>query len=108
ITLAHISDLHLPFEPQLKGRDRLSKRQLSAWSWRRRGGIHRAEVLDALVADLDAAGPDHIVITGDIVNFALPEEFARAAAWLERLAPAERISLVPGNHDALVPVPASE
>jgi 3',5'-cyclic AMP phosphodiesterase CpdA len=108
ITLAHVSDLHLPFEPKLEPAQRLSKRQLSAWAWRRRRHRQSTEILAALAADLRAADLDHIVITGDLVNFALPEEFARAAAWLQALAPADRISVVPGNHDALVRVAEAE
>ena len=104
VSLAHVSDLHLPFEPALKISQRLSKRQLSAWSWRRRGAIQRPEIVEALAADLRTHAPDHIVVTGDVTNFSLPAEFERAAAWLSALAPIERISLVPGNHDALVPV----
>lgn len=104
VSLAHVSDLHLPFEPALKPAQRLSKRQLSTWSWRRRGAVQRPEILDALAADLRAHAPDHIVVTGDITNFSLPAEFERAEAWLSALAPVDRISLVPGNHDALVPV----
>jgi len=106
--VAHVSDLHLPFEPALAGRQRLSKRQLSVWSWRRRQKIHRPEILAALAADLRAAAPDHIVVTGDLTNFSLPAEFRRAADWLMGLAPPERISVVPGNHDALVPVTEDE
>ena len=108
VSLAHVSDLHLPFEPALKFSQRLSKRQLSAWSWRRRGALQRPEIVDALAADLRTHAADHIVVTGDITNFSLPAEFERAAAWLAALAPVERISLVPGNHDALVPVEASQ
>jgi 3',5'-cyclic AMP phosphodiesterase CpdA len=108
LTLAHLSDLHLPFVPELSLRQRLSKRQLSGWAWRRRGAVHRVEILDALVADLRTLSADHIVVTGDLTNFSLPEEFRRAAGWLEALAPAASISLVPGNHDALVAVPESE
>ena len=55
--------------------------------------------------DLHAVAPDHVAITGDLVNLALPAEFAEAGAWLRRLGPPEWISLVPGNHDALVKVP---
>lgn len=104
VVLAHVSDLHLPYLPALSASQHFSKRQLSAWSWRRRQALHRSEILDALTADLRGHQVDHIVITGDIVNFSLPEEFERARIWLEALAPADRISLVPGNHDALVPV----
>lgn len=108
VTIAHVSDLHLPFEPTLSPAQRLSKRQLSAWSWRRRKALHRPEILESLVADLRAHAVDHIVVTGDVTNFSLPGEFRNAAAWLERLAPPERISIVPGNHDALVPVADGE
>lgn len=104
VTFAHVSDLHLPFEPALSFLQRFSKRQLSAWSWQRRRALHRREILDALVSDLRAQALDHIVVTGDITNFSLPGEFEQAAGWLAALAPADRISIVPGNHDALVPV----
>lgn len=108
LTLAHVSDLHLPFEPVLSPRQRLSKRQLSAWSWQRRRALHRTDILDALAQDVRAHAVDHILVTGDITNFSLPGEFEQAARWLTALAPPERISIVPGNHDALVPVPHAQ
>ncbi len=108
LTFAHISDLHLPFEPHLSIGQRLSKRQLSVWSWRRRHAVQSGEVLAALAQDVRAHAIDQVLVTGDITNFSLPGEFRQAADWLAALAPAERISLVPGNHDALVAVPPSE
>jgi 3',5'-cyclic AMP phosphodiesterase CpdA len=108
LTLAHVSDLHLPFEPQLSLRQHLSKRQLSVWSWRRRRHLQSGDILAALVQDLRDHAVDHVLLTGDITNFSLPGEFRQAANWLAALAPAERISLVPGNHDALVDVPDGE
>lgn len=108
VVLAHVSDLHLPFEPALRPAQRLSKRQLSAWSWRRRGHLQSPRILSALATELRTAAPDHIAITGDVINFSLPDEYRQAVRWLQALAPAERISLVPGNHDALVPVAAAE
>jgi 3',5'-cyclic AMP phosphodiesterase CpdA len=107
-TFAHVSDLHLPFEPQLTWGQRFSKRQLSVWSWRRRRAVQRPEILEALRADIRARQPDHVVITGDITNFSLPGEFARAADWLADLAPSGSISAVPGNHDALVAMPHAQ
>ncbi|MGI4778707.1 MAG: metallophosphoesterase family protein [Janthinobacterium lividum] len=107
-TFAHVSDLHIPFEPVLSPGQRWSKRQLSAWSWRRRRALHRDDILDALAHDVRTQSVDHILVTGDITNFSLPGEFRQAARWLADLAPAERISVVPGNHDALVHVPHSE
>lgn len=108
LTLAHISDLHLPYEPHLSWRQRFSKRQLSVWSWQKRHAVQSSDVLAALAQDVRAHAVDHVLITGDITNFSLPGEFRQAAEWLSALAPADRISLVPGNHDALVPVPAAE
>jgi 3',5'-cyclic AMP phosphodiesterase CpdA len=108
LTFAHISDLHLPFEPRLSLLQHLSKRQLSVWSWRRRRSLHRSDILDALRLDLQAHAVDHVVLTGDITNFSLPGEFRQAADWLATLGPTERISLVPGNHDALMRVPPAE
>ncbi|TAM10613.1 MAG: metallophosphoesterase [Nevskiaceae bacterium] len=107
-TFAHVSDLHLPCDPHLTLRQHFSKRQLSVWSWRKRHAIQSAAVLDALRIELQQAAVDHVVVTGDLTNFALPQEFAAAAAWLRTLAPPERVSLVPGNHDALVAVPARD
>lgn len=108
-TLAHFSDPHLPFEPRLGWRQRFSKRLLSAWSWRRkRRAVQRADIVAALRADVLAARPDHIAITGDITNFALPAEFEQAAGWLATLARPDQLSVVPGNHDALVAVAPAE
>jgi 3',5'-cyclic AMP phosphodiesterase CpdA len=109
LIFAHVSDLHLPHEPQLTWAQRFSKRQLSVTSWRRRRrAVQRPEILEALREELRTHDPDHVVVTGDITNFSLPAEFAQAASWLGDLAPAGALSAVPGNHDALVPVPHAE
>jgi 3',5'-cyclic AMP phosphodiesterase CpdA len=59
-------------------------------------------VLDALLADLAAQSPDHVAVTGDLVNVALPGEFVAGRALLRQIGPPERVSFVPGNHDAYV------
>jgi 3',5'-cyclic AMP phosphodiesterase CpdA len=102
--LAHLSDPHLaPLPPPHLG-ELASKRLLGYLNWvRKRRAIHRRDVLAAIVADLHAAKPDHIAVTGDLVNIALPAEIANAAHWLEALGPPAQVSLVPGNHDAYVP-----
>ena len=103
--LAHVSDLHLCQRPACTWSQLANKRLLGYLSWQlRRRRSHLSAVLDALVRDLHAIHPDHVAITGDLVNLALPSEFAEAGAWLRRLGPPEWISLVPGNHDALVAV----
>ncbi len=108
--LAHFSDPHLHFAaPTPTMADRLSKRSLSRLSWARgRGDLQSPAVLAAAVADVQAHAPDHWLISGDITNFSLPGEFAAAARWLANLGDARDISVVPGNHDALVPVPIAD
>lgn len=98
--LAHISDLHLSPPPR-RGIELEPKRWLSRFAWRRKRKRHSVEALGALVADLQAHRPDHIAITGDLTNFATPDEFAGARRWLEALAPAAQVTVSPGNHDAL-------
>src|SRR5664279_4271725 len=83
-TLAHLSDPHLPPLPAPRWRDLLGKRALGYLNWtRNRHKYHRRDVLDALVADMQAQAPDHIAVTGDLVNLALEAEFGPARAWLE-------------------------
>jgi 3',5'-cyclic AMP phosphodiesterase CpdA len=103
--LAHISDLHLSRMPPISWGQLANKRLLGYLSWRlRRHREHLGAILDALVRDLNAVKPDHVAITGDLVNLALPAEFAEAGVWLARLGSPESVSVVPGNHDALVRV----
>ena len=101
--LAHISDIHLAPLPTPRPAELLGKRGLGYLNWlRKRRSIHRADVLAAIIADLKAQQPDHIAVTGDLVNLSLSNEFAPARAWLERLGTPERVTFVPGNHDAYV------
>jgi 3',5'-cyclic AMP phosphodiesterase CpdA len=98
---AHLSDVHLPPLPAVAARDLLGKRVLGYLSWqRKRKHQHRPEPLAALARDLAREAPDHVCVTGDLTNLGLPVEMARAAAWLRQLGPADRVTLVPGNHDA--------
>ena len=98
---AHLSDPHLTSLDGVRWRQLLNKRVLGYLSWRRRRRAeHRGEVLDVLLEDLGAARPEHIVITGDLTHTGLPEEFHQARLWLDRLGAAERVTVVPGNHDA--------
>ncbi len=99
--LAHLSDPHLGPMPRPRGIELLGKRVIGYINWqRKRHAIHRREVLAQIVADIHAQKPDHIAITGDLVNIALPAEFIEAASWLKTVGSPHDVSLVPGNHDA--------
>ncbi|MBR1151150.1 metallophosphoesterase [Bradyrhizobium sp. JYMT SZCCT0428] len=102
-TLAHLSDPHLPPLPAARFRDLAGKRALGYLNWtRNRHKYHRREVLDALVADMQVQQPDHIAVTGDLVNLALEAEFSPAQAWLESVGAPQQVTVIPGNHDAYV------
>ncbi|CAN7469712.1 metallophosphoesterase [Bradyrhizobium sp. LjRoot220] len=102
-TLAHLSDPHLPPLPAARFRDLTGKRALGYLNWtRNRHKYHRREVLDVLVADMQAQQPDHIAVTGDLVNLALESEFSPAQAWLESVGAPHEVTVIPGNHDAYV------
>ncbi len=105
-TLAHITDPHLAPLCDVRPGQLLGKRFIGYCSWRfRRRAIHRPEVLAAVMADIAARAPEHIALTGDLANIALPGEFVRARAWLEAHGRPRDITVVPGNHDAYVAVP---
>jgi len=103
LRFAHLSDVHLAPMPPARPGQLAGKRLLGWLSWNlKRHRQHRREVLDAIRDELRAQPPDHVLVTGDLINISLPEEYARAAAWLTELGSPDRVSLVPGNHDAYV------
>ena len=102
-TLAHLSDPHLAPLPKPHWSELLSKRVTGYINWqRRRRFIHDPDVLAKIVADVQRHAPDHIAVTGDIANIALPAEFIRGRDWLESLGSAKDVTFVPGNHDVYV------
>ena len=102
--LAHFSDVHLAPLPTPRLRDLASKRLIGYANWRfNRAREMTAQSLERLLADMRAHDPDHIVVTGDLANIALREEFEAARRWLERLGPPTDVTVIPGNHDAYVP-----
>ncbi|TWG97142.1 3',5'-cyclic AMP phosphodiesterase CpdA [Mesorhizobium sp. J18] len=102
--LAHFSDIHLGPLPRISYRQLISKRITGYINWHRRRRIKLDNgIIDRLTDDMVAAAPDHIALTGDLVNLALDSEIEMARLWLEGLGEPDRISVVPGNHDAYVP-----
>jgi 3',5'-cyclic AMP phosphodiesterase CpdA len=101
--LAHLSDPHIGPIPTPRLSELVNKRGLGLINWyRKRHRHHRADVLDAIVADMKAQAPGHVAVTGDLVNISLPAEFARAATWLAGIGTPENVTLTPGNHDAYI------
>lgn len=102
LTIAHISDLHLPLETiHFSKLSLCNKRFLSFLSWKKRRLSLQKKNLDRVIHDINAHHPDLVLISGDLTNLALPEEFKQAAEWLHQL-PFPNIRVVPGNHDCLV------
>ncbi len=102
--LAHLSDVHLGPLPDVTYRDLASKRMVGYVNWQRnRRHILSDGTLGAIVDDIKANAPDHVAVTGDLVNLALDGEIELAKQWLELLGPPRDVSVVPGNHDAYVP-----
>ena len=104
VLLAQLSDIHLGPLPPATAAELASKRILGYLNWlRNRSRQYDDAVLAALAADMRAAGPDQIVVTGDLVNLGLPAEYPAARAWLDSLGSPDRVTAIPGNHDAYVP-----
>jgi len=102
--LAHISDVHLGPLPAVTYRQLASKRITGYINWQRnRSKTFNDGALGAIVADIREAAPDHVAVTGDLMNLALADEITFSCKWLESLGDPHDISVVPGNHDAYVP-----
>src|SRR5690606_23268573 len=96
--LAHISDIHLGPLPAPAYRDLISKRITGYINWRRNRSSNLHEgVIDDIVADMKASEPDHIAVTGDLINLALDGEVALSRLWLENLGNPHDVSVVLGN-----------
>ncbi|MEM7215252.1 MAG: metallophosphoesterase [Pseudomonadota bacterium] len=101
--LAHISDVHLGPLPEPTWRQLANKRILGYVNWKRnRKQVLTSNYLEGLLSDLPEKNPDHIMVSGDLVNLSLPEEFCNAADFLKLLGDPQDVSAVCGNHDAYV------
>jgi 3',5'-cyclic AMP phosphodiesterase CpdA len=103
-TLAHLSDPHLSPLPAPTRRELVGKRVTGYFNWqRKRRFVHDAAALRRVIGDLKTTATEHIAITGDFANIALPEEFENLRKWLPGLGPQYDLTVIPGNHDAYVP-----
>ncbi len=108
IRLAHFSDVHYTVSPLSSPRESFrGKRAASFVSWlvggRRERFRDSPERIRALLEDVDRAGVDHALCTGDLTAASLDEEFAGVAAIFgARLGRPDRFTVLPGNHDRYV------
>ncbi|MEM1289145.1 MAG: metallophosphoesterase [Pseudomonadota bacterium] len=101
---AHLSDCHLGPLPPARFGALLSKRLFGYLNWKKnRAKAFDPAVTDRLIDDVQRQSPDHTIVTGDLINIALPGELQNARNFLENLGASENITIVPGNHDAYVP-----
>lgn len=102
--LAHISDIHLGPLPRVSPAELASKRITGYLNWQRNRRKHLfGNTLEQLLAGMRAEAPDHVAITGDLVNLATRTEIEVARLWLETHFDPANATFVPGNHDAYVP-----
>lgn len=98
--LIHLTDPHLSNLDGLKLSALWGKRWSGYISWRKnRQKKYLSGVLEKLCAAVKAENADQILLTGDLVQIGLESEIGQAAEWLASLGSADRIMLVPGNHD---------
>jgi 3',5'-cyclic AMP phosphodiesterase CpdA len=106
--LAHLSDPHLGSLPRPRLSELAGKRAIGFFNWiRKRRASHREDVVAALIVDMKSFAPDHIAVTGDLINISLEAEYAPARLWLAAIGSPENVTVVPGNHDAYVGATAS-
>ena len=99
LTVLHLSDLHFGAEHGFGGAGRTpGDRKHESLI----GRLH--EDLSKLADGEHALWPDLVVVTGDLTQQGLPDEFQQAMDFLEELVevvdlPRHRLAVVPGNHD---------
>ena len=102
--IAHISDVHLSPLPSVKAWQLANKRLLGFLNWQQnRKKFLGNDYLNPLINHMRNQTPDHVIISGDIVNLALPKEFENTRKFLETVGDPQDIFVNCGNHDAYVP-----
>jgi 3',5'-cyclic AMP phosphodiesterase CpdA len=98
--LIHLTDPHLSRLDEQKISTLRGKRWSGYLSWRKnRRQQYLPVVLNKLVDAIKSESADQILLTGDLIQIGLDTEIAQATDWLETLGSAEKVMLVPGNHD---------
>jgi 3',5'-cyclic AMP phosphodiesterase CpdA len=103
--LAHFSDVHVSANPLGWRRADYFNKRLTGWAnlrflGRAKHFHYAAEVLAAMMADIDKEKPDHLVFSGDATGLGFENELAGVAGLMTVGAPGAVPGIaVPGNHD---------
>jgi 3',5'-cyclic AMP phosphodiesterase CpdA len=102
--LAHVTDPHFRGYAGLRPADLAGKRAVGLLNLVvNRVRKHKMQLVEDLRLDVREQAPDHLAVTGDLSNISLQGEWRAALAWLDMSGvPPERVSVIPGNHDAYV------
>lgn len=64
------------------------------------GSIYfRQELADSMIEEVNALAPDIVVVTGDLTDMGLRDDYLQVRALLDKVE-CKRMLVVPGNHDA--------
>lgn len=100
--IAHFSDLHV-LALEGVGAARFMNKRFTGWVNLRlkREHKHRPAHVRAVAREVARANVDHVVITGDLTNLALEQEFEAVSRLIEDELglPKEDVTIIPGNHD---------
>jgi Icc protein len=97
--IAHLSDAHILEARPSSGSHNLSVKFVSLG--RTLDGAGRAKKLERALSVAKRSGADHFVISGDLTEVGSEEQYEAFAVVLHDSAiDPERVTLVPGNHDA--------
>lgn len=98
--IGHISDIHWLDTKGAKVTDFLNKRISGGINLLAgRAKTHSQQTAQCALQTLAEQNCDHLVITGDLTNLALPSEFSGVKAMLNQYFRDEQMTIVPGNHD---------
>ncbi len=104
----HCSDVHMTADYAALPLGPLGWRRWLAmfeqWGGRRKAFAHAPETFAAIARDSLRPGVDHLIVTGDLTQYALEPEFVLARQALGPLADMPgRCTVIPGNHDVFTP-----
>jgi 3',5'-cyclic AMP phosphodiesterase CpdA len=105
----HCSDVHITDSYGRRALLRLGWRRWVAMAELQLGGrarrfAHAEETLRQIAKDATSHGADHLIVSGDLTAYAMPDEFVRARAALAPWVEDRTLSsIIPGNHDRYTP-----